>query len=214
MQLRPLEMLAALMLAVLSFGLGHVTARASAETPPRSPERLEEPDRPRTPQRPSRASQDATEPEVVRFAELERQQAEARWYAGVAQAELERRWYAAAAEADAARAARAAGGEGTHADASASAPSGREPGFVNGYPCGGDLPPCSVLRRESGGNPTARNPSSSACGLWQFISSTWDGFGGYASACDAPAEVQNEKARLLWAGGAGCGHWAPTDGCG
>lgn len=81
-------------------------------------------------------------------------------------------------------------------------------GSVNGYPCGGDLPPCYVLRRESGGNPTAQNPHSSASGLWQFIDSTWNGFGGYAHAKDAPPDVQNEKARLTWAGGAGCGHWS------
>lgn len=76
-------------------------------------------------------------------------------------------------------------------------------------PCGGDLPPCEVKWRESRGDYSARNPSSeAACGAWQIITSTWNNFGGYASACDAPPAVQDEKARLLWAGGAGCGHWA------
>lgn len=80
-------------------------------------------------------------------------------------------------------------------------------GFVNGYPCGGDLPWCSILACESGGNPAARNPRSSASGLWQILASTWAGFGGFAEAWQAPADVQNEKARLLWAGGDGAFHW-------
>ena len=73
--------------------------------------------------------------------------------------------------------------------------------------CGGDLPPCYVMMRESGGNIRARNPSSSASGKWQFIRSTWAGYGGYAEAYLAPESVQDAKARALWAGGAGCGHW-------
>lgn len=80
-------------------------------------------------------------------------------------------------------------------------------GEVNGYPCGGGLPPCRVLACESGGSPTARNPRSSASGLWQVIRSTWASFGGYPEAYMAPWEVQNEKARLLWAGGRGAFHW-------
>jgi hypothetical protein len=71
-------------------------------------------------------------------------------------------------------------------------------GTVNGYPCGGNLPPCCVLRRESGGTPTAQNPSSSASGLWQFLDSTWDHYGGYARAKDAPASVQNARAAQVW----------------
>lgn len=85
-------------------------------------------------------------------------------------------------------------------------------GQVNGYPCGGDLPPCWVLWRESKGNPTAVNPrgcSGRSCGgLWQFDPRTWAGFGGYARAELAPPDVQNAKARALWAGGRGCSHWA------
>lgn len=75
-------------------------------------------------------------------------------------------------------------------------------------PCGGDLPPCYVKARESGGNYSAKNPSSSASGAWQFLDSTWAGFEGYASAYLAPPSVQDEKARQLWAGGAGCSHWS------
>ena len=79
-------------------------------------------------------------------------------------------------------------------------------------PCGGDLPPCWVKQRESGGNYSAVNWSGcggrSCGGAWQFDPRTWAGFGGYTYAQDAPPEVQDAKARLLWAGGAGCSHWA------
>lgn len=73
--------------------------------------------------------------------------------------------------------------------------------------CGGDLPPCYVMMRESGGNITAQNPTSTASGKWQFLDSTWGGYGGYAKARYAPEWVQDERARQLWAGGAGCSHW-------
>jgi hypothetical protein len=73
--------------------------------------------------------------------------------------------------------------------------------------CGGDLPPCYVMMRESGGNIRAQNPSSTASGKWQFLDSTWAGYGGYSSAYLAPESVQEAKARQLWAGGAGCSHW-------
>lgn len=73
--------------------------------------------------------------------------------------------------------------------------------------CGGDLPPCYVMMRESGGNIRAQNPSSTASGKWQFLDSTWAGYGGYSSAYLAPESVQDARARELWAGGAGCGHW-------
>lgn len=74
--------------------------------------------------------------------------------------------------------------------------------------CGGDLPPCYIMRRESGGNIRAENPHSSASGKWQFIDSTWRGFGGYARASLAPESVQDALARQLWAGGRGCSHWS------
>lgn len=73
--------------------------------------------------------------------------------------------------------------------------------------CGGDLPPCCVMARESGGDIRAENPVSTASGKWQFIDGTWAGFGGYAHASDAPEAVQDARARELWAGGAGASHW-------
>jgi len=64
------------------------------------------------------------------------------------------------------------------------------------------------MMRESGGNIRAQNPTSSASGKWQFIASTWAGFGGYSEAYLAPESVQDAKAAQLWANGAGCGHWS------
>jgi hypothetical protein len=74
--------------------------------------------------------------------------------------------------------------------------------------CGGSLPPCYVMMRESGGDITAQNPTSTASGKWQFLDSTWAGYGGYAKARYAPEHVQDAKAAALWAGGAGCSHWS------
>jgi hypothetical protein len=93
--------------------------------------------------------------------------------------------------------------------------------------CGGDLPPCSIVRRESkfdlriwngpGGGcyaPFGYRGSSSPCGgstasgKFQFIRRTWNGYGGYVNAADAPATVQNAKAREVWAHGRGCSHWS------
>ncbi len=73
--------------------------------------------------------------------------------------------------------------------------------------CGGNLPPCCVMMRESGGNPTVVNASSGAAGKWQFMTSTWANYKGYPTAAAAPEHVQDERAAQLWAGGAGAGHW-------
>jgi hypothetical protein len=73
--------------------------------------------------------------------------------------------------------------------------------------CGGDLPDCSIMECESGGSLTAQNPSSSASGKWQVIDGTWNNYGGYGSAAEAPESVQDAKARELWAGGSGASHW-------
>lgn len=73
--------------------------------------------------------------------------------------------------------------------------------------CGGALPPCYVMIRESRGSLTAKNPDSTASGKWQFLDSTWHGYGGYAHASDAPEWVQDSRAAEVWAGGRGCSHW-------
>jgi hypothetical protein len=65
---------------------------------------------------------------------------------------------------------------------------------------------------ESSGNPTARNPHSSASGLYQAIHGTWHGYGGYPSAADAPVEVQERHAAELYAR-RGLQPWRASAGC-
>lgn len=74
--------------------------------------------------------------------------------------------------------------------------------------CGGDLPPCCVMMRESHGNPNAVNGSSGASGKWQFMPGTWNNYMGYPTAASAPASVQDQRARQVYAGGAGASNWA------
>lgn len=88
----------------------------------------------------------------------------------------------------------------------------RMAGTSTGHACGGDLPPCCVMMRESRGNPTAVNSSSGASGKWQFMPGTWNSYGGYSSAAQAPESVQDARARQVYAGGAGAGNWAGS-GC-
>jgi hypothetical protein len=47
---------------------------------------------------------------------------------------------------------------------------------------------------ESGGDYTAASRSSSASGAYQFIDSSWGGYGGYTRALHAPPPVQDAKA--------------------
>ena len=73
--------------------------------------------------------------------------------------------------------------------------------------CGGNLPPCCVMERESRGSLTAHNPHSSASGKWQFVNGTWNNYGGYPTAASAPESVQDAKAAQVWAGGRGRSAW-------
>jgi hypothetical protein len=65
---------------------------------------------------------------------------------------------------------------------------------------------------ESSGNPTARNPRSSASGLYQAVEGTWHGYGGYRSAADAPVEIQERHAAELYAR-RGLQPWRASAGC-
>lgn len=58
----------------------------------------------------------------------------------------------------------------------------------------------SLRQLESGGNYRAIGPSTKygrATGAYQFLDSTWGGFGGYRRAADAPSAVQDARARQL-----------------
>jgi hypothetical protein len=60
-----------------------------------------------------------------------------------------------------------------------------------------------VRAHESGGNykiltgAAKKNPSMTASGAYQIINSTWNGYGGFKRAMDAPPEVQDAKAREM-----------------
>lgn len=56
-----------------------------------------------------------------------------------------------------------------------------------------------IAQCESKGNYKAQNPRSTASGKYQFIRGTWGNYGGYRDAKDAPPEVQDEKARQVFA---------------
>lgn len=68
-----------------------------------------------------------------------------------------------------------------------------------------------VVQAESGGDPTAQNPTSSASGLFGDLDSTWGGYGGYSRAMYAPPAVQWQMNEALYAE-AGTSPWA-GDGC-
>lgn len=89
--------------------------------------------------------------------------------------------------------------------------------------CGGNLPPCSVCMRES--RCTYGIVSNGGCsgwncyGKWQFDPTTWRAVVERYGLTDIPdwpptswAQVtpamEDRVAAALWAGGAGCGHWA------
>lgn len=65
--------------------------------------------------------------------------------------------------------------------------------------CAGQRSLEQIARDESGGRYDAQNPRSSASGKYQVLDGTWDGYGGYARAKDAPPEVQERWAREAYA---------------
>lgn len=52
----------------------------------------------------------------------------------------------------------------------------------------------TIRTLESGGDYTIKAHGSTASGAYQFLDSSWDGYGGYEHASDAPPEVQDAKA--------------------
>jgi muramidase (phage lysozyme) len=76
--------------------------------------------------------------------------------------------------------------------------------------------PLSVVEQcESGGNPTAHNPNSTAAGAWQILTSTWRAYGGqrYAPTADqAPITEQRQIAERIYAAD-GLAPWRPSQAC-
>lgn len=92
-----------------------------------------------------------------------------------------------------------------------------DPGGVDYGPGGYDgrynsPAPAWVIDQEANGNYARRNCSSGACGKYQVLPSTWDGYGGYSSACDAPPEVQDAWAQEA-CDSAGTQPWGRSGSC-
>ena len=69
----------------------------------------------------------------------------------------------------------------------------------------------SVMQGESGGNPDAKNPNSSASGLFQHLARYWDGrsaAAGWAGADIFDPEANIAVAAWLSKGGSDWGHWS------
>jgi len=69
-----------------------------------------------------------------------------------------------------------------------------------------------VIQHESGGDPTAVNPTSGAGGLYQFLPSTFAALGYSGLPENAPVWEQNQAFWKLYAE-QGTAPWAPYDGC-
>jgi septal ring factor EnvC (AmiA/AmiB activator) len=110
-----------------------------------------------------------------------------------------------AAEAAAQRAAEAqqvtGGGGGGGGSYGSPTPDGPSYGAGGGWAI-----PYSVVDCESGGQDLTPN-SAGASGYYQIIPSSWDGYGGYSQAYQAPKSLQDQRAAQLWNSGAGAGNW-------
>lgn len=78
-------------------------------------------------------------------------------------------------------------------------------GYVQGIQvCNGrDLPSCSIVHRESRFDPQARNPRSSAGGLYQFLRAWLRAcrLNGYSNMAQVPVRLQVACARWVWNSG-------------
>lgn len=81
-------------------------------------------------------------------------------------------------------------------------------------PCSApNLPLSWIAWCESGCNPTKLNTQgSSAAGKYQWLTSSWGGYGGYATADQAPESVQDQKSLEAYQA-SGMGPWEASRGC-
>lgn len=57
---------------------------------------------------------------------------------------------------------------------------------------------CIAYQHESGGDPTAQNPSSTASGLYQFLDSSWIDYGGGRFSSRAMYATVAEQDTVAW----------------
>lgn len=70
-----------------------------------------------------------------------------------------------------------------------------------------------VIQAESGGNPVAQNPTSTASGLFGFLSTTWTAITGLPGPARAYSVATQEAAFQKEYAASGTAPWAPYDGC-
>ena len=95
--------------------------------------------------------------------------------------------------------------------AASGAPAAPAPAQASTYSGSGGFQSC-VIQAESGGNPSAVNPSSGAGGLYQFLPSTWQALGFSGLPQNASVAEQNAAFAKEYAQ-SGTSAWSPYDGC-
>jgi hypothetical protein len=130
--------------------------------------------------------------------------------AAAAQAQAEAQAAAAKAAADKAAADKAAADAAQQKAVAAARPSGSFPSYALSK-LGGNSSQFSCLQslwgKESGWNPNAKNPSSTAYGIAQFLDSTWAGT-GIAKTSDGYRQIDAGLIYIDRSYGSPCGAWA------